>query len=160
LGSVWMSLAFIQPITLSAEWTNERVKNSEHFWVVLSFHPQTLDPWGFSSRMRNIIPGENWPPIFKKIMQFVLSIILHILTPTLLYIVQSVTGLIVHCHLLCCHSQWPERRTEAGVLVRKLSQLTPLSYTPAYCGLRVHDRRLMPNQTLVRNTLAGLALLY
>jgi hypothetical protein len=29
--------------------------------------------------------------------------------------------------------------------------------TPAYCGLRVHDSWLRPNQTLVSYTLAGLA---
>jgi hypothetical protein len=29
--------------------------------------------------------------------------------------------------------------------------------TPAYCGLRVHDNRLRPNQTLVSYTLASLA---
>jgi hypothetical protein len=60
---------------------------------------------------------------------------------------------------------------EAGVLVRKLSQLTSLSLAkranPRYfiqlCGIscqlagcvnRVHDSRLMPNQTLVSYTLA------
>jgi hypothetical protein len=40
---------------------------------------------------------------------------------------------------------------EAAVLVRKLSQLTPLSLAIA------HDNRWRPNQTLVSYTLAGLA---
>ncbi len=70
---------------------------------------------------------------------------------------------------------------EAEVLVRKLSQLTPLSSakqatpryfimlcgiscmwvsrlcTPAYRGLRVHESQMRPNQTLVSYTLAGLS---
>ncbi len=77
--------------------------------------------------------------------------------------------------------QHVHRGPEAGVLVRKLSHLSPLSsakrsnpkcfimlcgiscelagcvHTPAYRGLRVHDSLLRPNQTLVIYTLAGLA---
>jgi hypothetical protein len=67
---------------------------------------------------------------------------------------------------------------EAGVLVRKLSQLTQLKAKranpryfsmlcgscelagcrkPAYRGLRAYDSRLRPHQTLVSYTLANLA---
>ncbi len=57
---------------------------------------------------------------------------------------------------------------EAGVSVRKLSQLAPLRYLIMLCGiscelagcehrLGVHDSRLMPDQTSVNCTIAGLA---
>ncbi len=63
--------------------------------------------------------------------------------------------------------------TEAGVLVRKLSHLTPLSSahqaqwnqlwvrrlcTPAYRGLQVNDSRVRPNQNLVSYTLFGFSI--